>query len=115
MTKKLRRPPKATPALYAQDGKGMDATVHAHYFGGSNDWWVTEYDPEQDLAFGFACIGGDTQNAELGYVSLAELETLRYPVRVTGGVNGTLRLPIEHDNHWTRVTLREALEARGIR
>lgn len=71
---RLPRPPAGTPPLYAQDGKGYDAVVHAHYFIGSNDWLVTEYDPAEDVAFGWACLNGDRANAELGYTSLAELE-----------------------------------------
>jgi len=69
--------PTAAPPVYSQDGKGLDAIVHAHYFIGGCDWLVTEYDPGDDLAFGWACLNGDRQNAELGYVSLAELEELR--------------------------------------
>ena len=77
---KLQRPTTAPP-LYSQDGQGMNAVIHEHYFIGSCDWLVTEYDPEQDLAFGWACLG-DRQNAELGYVSGEELESVKVPLRV---------------------------------
>lgn len=108
---RLDRPPASTPPLYAQDGKGYEAVVHAHYFVGSHDWLVTEYDPEEDRAFGWACLGGDRQNAELGYVFLAELD----------GVIATPRGPVMVDleKPWTPRPLREAialLDARqGIR
>lgn len=97
----LRRPPKATPALYAQDGKGYDAIVYAHYFMGGSDWFVTEYSPEEDMAFGWACLNGDRQMAELGYVSIAELESVR-----VGGI-----FPVDYEDDWQPVTLREAIEA----
>lgn len=74
--------PSGAPQLYAQDGKGYGATVYAHYFLGGNDWLVTEFDPAEDLAFGWACLRGDWQMAELGYFSLAELETISVPLRV---------------------------------
>lgn len=95
---KLTRPGPETPALYAQDGKGDEATVHHHYFIGGCDWLVTEYDPAEDMAFGWACTG-DRQGAELGYVSLAEMEKVR--------VNGIFT--VDHDDHWTPVSLREAI------
>lgn len=77
--------PTEAPALYAQDGKGFGATVFGHYFLASHHWLVTEFDPTEGLAFGWACLGGDRQNAELGYVSMAELASLRSPLRVQAG------------------------------
>jgi len=97
---KLTRPPQDTPPLYAQDGKGYDAMVHAHYFIGSCDWFATEYSPTEDIIFGWACLG-DRQNAELGYTSLVELEEIRL-----GGI-----FLVDHDEHWTPVTLKEAIAA----
>lgn len=114
MSVELPRPPKETPALYAQDGKGYDALVHAHYFLGSNDWLVTEYDPADDLGFGWACLNGDRDNAELGYVSLAELASVAAPLRgrdVTTGrtfvVPGAIR--VECEDGWEPVTITEAI------
>jgi Protein of unknown function (DUF2958) len=102
----LRRPVEA-PRLYAQDGKGYEATVFAHYFVSGCDWLVTEYDPEDDLAFGWACLNGDRQNAELGYVSLAELETVRAPVVINGQRVNALR--VEYEDGWPQMSLREAI------
>lgn len=45
---------------------------------GAGTWYITEYDPEERLAFGFANLG-DPIMAELGYVSLDELESVRLP------------------------------------
>lgn len=112
----LRRPPADTPKLYTQDGKGYRATVHAHYFLGANDWLVTEYDPAEDVAFGWACINADRQNAELGYVSLAELEAIQVPLRVRltdtqRAVGFTARgIGVEYDEYWQPATLEEAID-----
>lgn len=60
-----------TPPLYAQDGKGDSATVHLHYFTGSADWFITELDPEEKIAFGLCDLFQD--GGELGYVSTDEI------------------------------------------
>ncbi len=63
------------PRVYETDGHGDEATVWLHYFKGGSDWWIKELDigDEQHQAFGYACLNGDTMNAELGYISLLEL------------------------------------------
>jgi hypothetical protein len=108
---KLERPTNA-PRLYGQEGKGFEATVHAHYFVAGSDWLVTEYDPTDDLAFGWACLSGDRQNAEFGYVSMAELEEVRVPLRVRVNGRETLggAILVERDEQWTPMTLTEAIE-----
>lgn len=104
--------PRTAPKLYAQDGKGYEAVVFEHYFVAGCDWLVTEYDPKDDLAFGWACLGGDRQMAELGYTNLAELEAVQVPVCMR--VNGQEVLghvPVERDEHWPAgMTLRQAIE-----
>jgi len=69
------------PETYAQDGLGDQAVAHLHYFaGGATNWWITEKDSDPDgegqvQAFGLAnMFGGPTdQDAELGYISIAEI------------------------------------------
>lgn len=63
------------PKVYDQDGKGDEAIVYLHYFRGGSDWYITERDTsdEQLQAYGYAILNGDTQNAEMGYVSIKEL------------------------------------------
>ena len=74
------------PKTYGQDGMGDNAIVSLHYFaGGSANWWITEKDAGsgdpadtdtgQHQAFGLANLfGGPTdQDAELGYISIAEI------------------------------------------
>lgn len=63
------------PKTYEQDGKGDEAVVHLHYFHGGSDWYITEKDLDGGVeqAFGYTILNGDTENAELGYISIAEL------------------------------------------
>jgi hypothetical protein len=100
LTKEIR---EKLPPLYAQDGKGGKAVVHVKYFTPDSNWtwWVTEGSPvlddsgqEVDFHF-FGLVEGHEK--ELGYVSLAELESVR----------GRLGLPIERDLHWQPKTLEE--------
>jgi len=62
------------PKLYASEHV-EDPTVWIKLFDptGSWTWYLTEYDPEQDLAFGLV----DGFEAELGYISLAEIRQMR--------------------------------------
>lgn len=93
---------KALPALCGQDGKGDEAIVHLKLFNpmGAATWFITEYDPEDRIFFGYADLHGHGPEggAELGYVSLAELEGLKLP----------FGLGIERDIHFTPKTLAEA-------
>lgn len=67
---------------------------------GAGTWYITEYDPEEKLAFGFANLG-DPEMAELGYVSIEELESLRLP----------FGLGIERDMHFGfKHTLKEVYD-----
>jgi hypothetical protein len=68
-----------------------EVTIWLHYFIGACDWWVTEYDPETAVAFGYACLNNWVDSAEWGTFSLEELERLISP-------SG---LPIERDCFWT--------------
>jgi len=88
------------PKLYEQDGRGDDAIAHLHYFAGGCDWWITEKAAQKGHgdSFGFACLNGDTVNAELGYINLHEL-------RDAGA---------ELDFHYEPTTLREIKRGLGI-
>ncbi len=69
------------PEVYGQDGMGDEAIAYLHYFYGSSDWYITEKDTsdEQHQAFGYVILNGDTQNAELGYISIEEMKSLNKP------------------------------------
>ena len=81
------------PKSYETDGQGGEAKVVLHYFKDGSDWWIIEKDlePEQHQAFGFACLNGDVECAELGYISIAEL----------------IKYGVELDLYWTPKTLKE--------
>ena len=91
---------KSIPDIRSQDGLGMDAIVHAHYFNPGSDWFVLEYDGV-DQFFGFVCLNQDWEMAELGYFSLKELENLNKVVNPL--------LKIERDMYWSKKTLTEAI------
>jgi len=94
---------KKLPPLNSQDGKGMDATVHAKFFDpqGSATWYLTEYDPKTGDAFGYADMfgSGDSQSAEMGYFNVWEI----------GQTMGKMGIPMERDNYWTEKTINESI------
>ncbi len=85
----------ALPALYAQDGKGMNATAYVKFFTPDSNWtWLaTEYDPIERRFFGLVM----GQATELGYFSLDEMEAAR----------GPMGLRIERDRWFRPQTLTE--------
>lgn len=67
---------------------------------GSATWFITEYDPEERIAFGYVDLFGDSTCAEIGYFSIDELEKIK-----TG-----FGLGIERDIYWdSSTTLAEVL------
>lgn len=100
------------PPLYAgadsPDPLGQLALVHL--FVGSVDWWISEYNPSDGLAFGLSDMG---YGAELGYISIPELEQVRAPVMINGAIFYG-KLPVERDLHWTPKPLREIMDGRGV-
>lgn len=71
------------PKTYETDGQGDNVVVMLHYFKGGSDWYIMERDmviDDQVQAFGYACLNGDTLNAELGYISITEL--IKYNVEL---------------------------------
>jgi len=62
------------PRLYETEHIQLqDKLIYLHFFIGSCDWYIAEYDGE-DLFFGYAILNGDTDNAEWGYISFQELQ-----------------------------------------
>ncbi len=63
------------PRLYDTEKiNGNDKIIYLHFFIGSCDWYIAEFDGE-DLFFGFAILN-DPQNAEWGYISFKELDEI---------------------------------------
>ena len=77
-----------TPKLYAQEAKGDEALVHVKLFDptGSWTWFITEFDPAENTAFGLV----NGHEAEVGYIDLNELANAR----------GRMGIGIEIDMHF---------------
>ncbi|MBU2541713.1 MAG: DUF2958 domain-containing protein [Candidatus Omnitrophica bacterium] len=78
------------PAFYSTESTPLkDKIIHAHFFIGGCDWYATEYDPKDELFFGFAILNNDLEMAEWGYFSLKELSDLKVSF-----------LEVDRDLHW---------------
>lgn len=117
LTEELKKVFEKYP-IGSQDGKGGDAKVIAKFFNpyGSQTWLITEAqldgegtELEDWILFGF-CNLGDIQLAELGYVSLNELQNLEIEVHIPL-TRDTFKGKIERDLYFPKdITLREACE-----
>lgn len=87
------------PDLYeTEDTPLADKIVYAHFFSARGDWYITELDKEEGLAFGHCDLGMGFP--EWGYVSLKELEEVRSPMFPS--------MPaVERDIHYEPKTARE--------
>lgn len=112
LTKELE---KNIPPLYSQENNPDPMVVAKFFFpAGSATWWIIEgewqepniidVDDKRDyLMFGL-CMLYTPQEAELGYVSLNELAS----------VKGPLGLTVERDMYWEPVPLSKVKERLGI-
>jgi hypothetical protein len=101
MTQAIR---KALPPLYTNEKKEeKDTPVLLKIFNpyGRGTWYITEFDGD-DTMYGLCCI----HEAELGYVSLKELDSLKIKI-------GRFEFPLERDLHW-HGTLADARKAEDI-
>lgn len=93
------------PALYANEGMGLDAIAPVKYFHALSGWtwYATEYDPQRKLFFGLV----DGFELELGYFHLQELEEV--------GKDGKT-IAVECDLHYEAKSLKELMDYhRGLR
>ncbi len=66
------------PKLYETENvKPKDKPIFLHFFIGGCDWFISEYDQENKLFFGFGILNNDYENAEWGYISFEELKGLK--------------------------------------
>jgi len=93
-----------TPKLNSQNEKGKNAVVYLHYFNPSSDWYITELDKKDKMAFGYVVLNGDVQMSEFGYISLDELNDM-------SGVRNKMLMP-ELDYYWSPKTLNQAFQNR---
>lgn len=93
---------RTAPPLYAtEDVPKEEKTVVAHFFLANSEWWIMEVAQDTGIAFGYCVLGGDFQSAELGYVSLLELENI--------SIDGWK--VVERDLAWTPRPFSEVLKA----
>ncbi len=87
ITKKIEKLLAKYP-IHSQEGKGKEAVVLVKFFlpEGAWTWYIMEADEDGDTLFGI-CVSGPSE-AEYGYFSLQELQSIRSP---------RFRLPIERD------------------
>jgi hypothetical protein len=78
------------PALYATEKVELkDKKIYMHFFLAGSDWYIAEFDGH-DTMFGYAILNGDTEMAEWGYISLAELKAIKLSF-----------MQVDRDIHWT--------------
>lgn len=90
---------RALPALYSQDGKGEEAIAHVKLFHPLSryTYYVTEFDPDNEIMFGWCVSPRGADCDEFGYAALSELtDTL------------PRGLPFERDRSFTPMTVAEA-------
>ncbi len=89
------------PKLYETESVPLkDKIIHLHFFIGSCDWYIAEFDTDDNMFFGFSILNQDYQNAEWGYISFGELKSIK--------VQGWLE--IDNDLHWKVRPAREVKE-----
>jgi len=92
------------PKLYETENTPLkDKLIHLHFFIAGCDWYIAEYDGE-DLFWGFAILNNDYEMAEWGYISFAELKSIK--------VKGWLEVDCETEEAWE---VRKASEIEKIR
>ncbi|HIG57907.1 MAG TPA: DUF2958 domain-containing protein [Flavobacteriales bacterium] len=92
------------PALGSQDDKSStEVMIVAKFFNpcGAGTWYMTEYDSEKKMGFGWVSLGFGPECDELGYFSIDELES----------IEGPLKIGIERDIHWQPRPLSEVMSA----
>jgi hypothetical protein len=68
---------KLCPKIGATDGAKEHPAIF-HYFFGSTDIFICEYEPEDGQMFGFAILGGNLHDSEWGYFSVEEFAKSKY-------------------------------------
>lgn len=76
----LKLSPDLPPLDSTDSTPFAEKTIHARLFalGSPSTCLIAEYDPEDKVAFGYADLFGGGQDAEWGYVSIEELESLKF-------------------------------------
>ena len=81
--------------LYSQDGKKQHAICLAKFFLGAWTWYIIEANLDEGLAFGITIPSNG--EAEYGYISLSELQSVRTKLGLT----------VERDTFFTPTQLKD--------
>ena len=66
------------PKLYETESVPLkDKIIHLHFFIGGCDWYIAEFDTDDNMFFGCSILNQDYQNAEWGYISFSELKSIK--------------------------------------
>ncbi len=71
---RLQRIPKVTETATTPL---KDKLIYLHFFIGACHWYVAEYDPVDNLFWGFVILNNDHINSEWGYFSFDELKEIK--------------------------------------
>ena len=94
------------PPFYATENIDcQDKIIYLHFFISGSDWYVSEYNPKDQLFFGFVILNSDLPNSEWGYFALSELCEIK-----VGGF-----LEIDRDLHFTPKKAKEVEKIREAR
>lgn len=79
------------PQLYETESIPLqDKLIYLHFFIGSSDWYVAEYDGD-DTFFGYVIFKGDLACTEWGYFSFSELKNVKV---------GLVEVDCELEEYW---------------
>jgi hypothetical protein len=99
----------AIPNLYQSDEDDPIAVVKL--FLGDFTWYLTEYDPEQNVAFGFTARTCAPSLSEWGYIDIGELAAVTATVKVSRadgtGKGMDFQQPVERDLWFEPTPMRE--------
>ena len=94
------------PGLYKTKTVSLkNKLIYLHFFIGGSDWYISEYDRENNLFGGFVILNGDYDCAEWGYVSFEEMKQIK--IKPLG-----IEIDCERGDGWT---IRKACEIENIK
>lgn len=82
-------------AYKGKKGEWKESIIYLHYFYSGSDWWITDFNLKEKMAFGYVVLNGDTQMSEFSHISLEELKNTQ---------------PVELDFYWKPKTLNQAFK-----
>jgi hypothetical protein len=92
------------PKPKEQDGlHTSDVIIHAHFFLGDCDWYVSEFDGKDEF-FGFVILNGDYEMAEWGYFRFSELKDLKKKINWTKVIDF---FEVDYDMYWKPIKVKE--------